>query len=351
MTKRHRRADRAKNAVNYVRWSDRPNAEFCASAQVQFESVRAYCQSQRWRIIGEFDECDEDDSDDDRKRKRKRKHGVSGTSTKDRPKLAAAVALAKAHRAVLVVYKLDRFARNTEDTLRLVRELRERGAEICFVHDKIDTSGPIGNFFLTILAAVAQYEAATIAQRTSDAMRSYQAKGRRMTRIDMLPYGWQCDEAGPPLVRTGKDGVVVSELPARMVKHPGEQQTIKKIRQLRRYMVYRCRDRKLRCRDRESLRAATPEDVAEAAKSANGVFLATTKSGANEECYIDRLGPRRINRILNDDPGLLATSRAGRWHLTTVRRLLEKIDETPDSEAKAVEQLRRENPTQESVAP
>jgi hypothetical protein len=334
MTKRRRTPARGRPAVNYVRWSDRPNAEFCASAQVQFESVRAYCLSQHFEIVGEFDECEEDTADTDRRRERKRKHGVSGTSTKDRPKLAAAVALAKAQRAVLVVYKLDRFARNTEDTLRLVRELRERGGDICFVNDRIDTSGPIGNFFLTILAAVAQYEAATIAQRTSDAMCSYQAKGRRMGRVDKLPYGWQIDPEGP--------GHRLSGLPARMVKHPLEQQLLRHIRNLRKPRV--CRRR-----DGVPIRRATAEDLALAAKSPDGCTLHVDA----ELCIIKPgLGARRITRALNEDPKALAASRNGRWHLATVRRLLERFEQEPDSEAKAVEQLRRENPTQETgVAP
>lgn len=71
---------------------------------------------------------------------------------------------------ILVVPKMDRFARNLEDTLRLVRELTDRGVIFQMGHTVYDPRDPWSKLFLSFLAAIAEAEGGWISLRTQEAM-------------------------------------------------------------------------------------------------------------------------------------------------------------------------------------
>lgn len=71
---------------------------------------------------------------------------------------------------VLVVPRLDRFARNAEDTLRLVRELTARGVAFQMGRTIYDPHDPFSKLWLTFLAAGAEAEGGWISLRTQEAM-------------------------------------------------------------------------------------------------------------------------------------------------------------------------------------
>lgn len=70
----------------------------------------------------------------------------------------------------IVVPKLDRFARNAEDTLRELRELSARGVVFQFGKTVYDPADPFSKLFLTFLAAIAEAEGGWISLRTQEAM-------------------------------------------------------------------------------------------------------------------------------------------------------------------------------------
>lgn len=78
----------------------------------------------------------------------------------------------------VLVTKIDRAARNVTDLLGLVRLIEDRGASIVFVDQNLDTSGPMGRFMLTLLAAVAELEAAIIAERARESRAAFMDEGR-----------------------------------------------------------------------------------------------------------------------------------------------------------------------------
>ena len=86
----------------------------------------------------------------------------------DRPELARALADCKRSRAVLVIAKLDRLARN----VHFLSGLMEAGAEFVAV------DMPSANrLTLHIMAAVAEDEAKRISERTKAALAAYKARG------------------------------------------------------------------------------------------------------------------------------------------------------------------------------
>lgn len=87
---------------------------------------------------------------------------VSGKDIINRPELKKALALCKKEKAVLVVAKIDRLSRNTEQALWIYSELEGR-LESCDVPN-------LDKFTLTLFMAIADRERELISIRTANAM-------------------------------------------------------------------------------------------------------------------------------------------------------------------------------------
>jgi DNA invertase Pin-like site-specific DNA recombinase len=92
----------------------------------------------KWKLIKEFVE-------------------VESGRRSDRPRLAEALAMCRAHRAALVVAKVDRLARSQSFLSRIV----EAGVDVRFC-DLPQIEGPTGRFLLQSIMAVAELEAGMI---------------------------------------------------------------------------------------------------------------------------------------------------------------------------------------------
>ncbi len=86
----------------------------------------------------------------------------SGKDVENRPELGKAVALCKKEKAVLVVAKIDRLSRNTEQALSIYRELDGR-LESCDIPN-------LDKFTLTLFMAIAGRERELISIRTRQAL-------------------------------------------------------------------------------------------------------------------------------------------------------------------------------------
>ena len=96
----------------------------------------------------------------------------------DRPQLAAALDLAVRRRAVLVIARLDRLARN----VALIANLMDSRVEF------VACDMPQANrLTLHILAAVAEHEREMISQRTKAALAAAKVRGTRLGNPDIAP--------------------------------------------------------------------------------------------------------------------------------------------------------------------
>lgn len=102
--------------------------------------------------------------------------GVSGAKA-DRPELAKMLAHLRAGDEVLV-WKLDRIARNTKNLLELVDQLKELGVTFRSITDGISTSGAMGKAMITIMGALAELERDQIIERTQAGLASARERGR-----------------------------------------------------------------------------------------------------------------------------------------------------------------------------
>ena len=85
---------------------------------------------------------------------------LSGRSLKHRTQFAALLDRLTMGDTV-VVTKLDRFARSTQDALNTMATLTERGVSLVVLNmggDVVDTPAAIGKLLITVLAGIAEFE-------------------------------------------------------------------------------------------------------------------------------------------------------------------------------------------------
>ncbi len=183
------------NSLIYARFSPRPNAADSESIETQLTRCRAMCAAKAWTILSEHIDRE-----------------LSGARADNRPGLQEALSAACEHKAVIVCYSLSRLARNTVDALSIIERLGKCGANLYSLHESIDTTSAMGKFAFTLFAALATLEREQIGERTSDAMQRHQDAGRRMGRLDRLPYGWRVVPDSPWAIQVDPDEMANVEL-------------------------------------------------------------------------------------------------------------------------------------------
>jgi DNA invertase Pin-like site-specific DNA recombinase len=89
---------------------------------------------------------------------------VSGASA-ERPQLQRLLRILKPT-DIVIVTRLDRFARSARDLLNLIELIRQKQAVFRSLAEAIDISSPIGQLLLTVMGAIAQFERSVIRERT-----------------------------------------------------------------------------------------------------------------------------------------------------------------------------------------
>jgi DNA invertase Pin-like site-specific DNA recombinase len=146
----------AKPIVAYYRVSTRQQKRSGLGLLAQQDAVRRYVAANRCKVLAELTEVE------------------SGRDT-GRPKLAEALWFCRVYEAKLVIARLDRLARSIAMIAGLMK------SDVDFVAADM----PLANrFTIHILAAVAEYEARLISERTKAAMAAAKARGRKFGNPD-----------------------------------------------------------------------------------------------------------------------------------------------------------------------
>lgn len=112
------------------------------------------------------------------------------TELAQRPGASALMAaLREGSFAGLVVWKLDRIARDPAIVLSLNRELERLGLTLYSVTEPFDMSSPAGEFGSTVLSAAARYERRLIIERSIAGQNRVASEGRWLGGI--VPYGYR----------------------------------------------------------------------------------------------------------------------------------------------------------------
>lgn len=105
--------------------------------------------------------------------------GITGTSTAKRDGFNRMIQDALAGKIDLIITKsVSRFARNTVDTLTIIRKLKEHGVEVYFEEQNIYTMDGKGEVLLTIMSSIAQEESRNISENVTWGMRKRFADGK-----------------------------------------------------------------------------------------------------------------------------------------------------------------------------
>jgi DNA invertase Pin-like site-specific DNA recombinase len=150
---------RTKRAAIYARVST-----FEQTAENQLVELRRYVESRGWTPTEYVDT------------------GVSGAKDR-RPALDELLRDARRRRLdVVVCWRLDRLGRNLKHLITLLEELQALGVAFVSLAEGIDATTPAGRLQMHILAAIAEFERARIAERVKLGLARVRALGKRLGR-------------------------------------------------------------------------------------------------------------------------------------------------------------------------
>ena len=122
--------------------------------------------------------------------------GISGTSLKKREGFKEMIMDALSGKIDLILTKsISRFARNTVDCIKTVRDLQEKNVVIFFEKENLTTDDPKTEMMLTIYASMAQEESKSISENVKWGIRKRMERGVTNVRTKNL-LGYDKDETG-----------------------------------------------------------------------------------------------------------------------------------------------------------
>ena len=123
--------------------------EQATSYEAQIEHYTTFIKNNsEWELAGVF-------ADD----------GISGTNTKKREEFNRLIKECMAGNIDMVITKsISRFARNTLDCLRYIRQLKDKNIPVFFEKENINSMDAKGEVMLTIMASLAQQESQSLSQ-------------------------------------------------------------------------------------------------------------------------------------------------------------------------------------------
>lgn len=162
-------------AAIYCRVSTDEQAKEGFSIPAQKESLRAFCKSQSWEIYEEYIE--------------------EGKSAKDldRPKLKKLLKdIKKGDIDIVLVYRLDRLTRSVLDLYLLLQTFEQHNVAFRSATEVYDTTTAMGRLFLTLVAALAQWERENLAERVKFGIEQMIDEGKKPGGHS--PYGYKFDK-------------------------------------------------------------------------------------------------------------------------------------------------------------
>ncbi len=180
-------------AIGYIRVSSDEQVREGVSLTMQVSKIKSYC---------DLNDLDLMDIREDA--------GISAKNISGRPGFQEALNMVYSGEAdALVVWKLDRAFRSTQDALSVAEKLNKAGRALVSICEKLDTTSAVGEFFFTLMASLAQMERRLIGERTAAALQSKKAKGERVGEI---PFGYALADDGVHLVEDATEQEIIQRV-------------------------------------------------------------------------------------------------------------------------------------------
>ena len=120
--------------------------------------------------------------------------GISGTQTKKRDNFNRMIQDALDGKIDMIIAKsISRFARNTVDTLNIVRLLRSHNVDVFFEKENIHTLSITNELFLTLYSAFAQGESESISENMKSGLQMKMKRGEYVGNPNCYGYNWIVD--------------------------------------------------------------------------------------------------------------------------------------------------------------
>ncbi len=162
-------------ALGYVRRS-KESGERTVSLEDQGARIADYCRAQGWHLVEVL-------ADD----------GVSGGRRERLERMTERVRVTGAR--FIVVYHLDRFARDLAGTLDYVRRFARRGVELHVVgRGRVEADTASGFIVTAVEGLAAEHYRRLISEKTRDALARLRTQRRRVS--GRLPYGYRLSTDG-----------------------------------------------------------------------------------------------------------------------------------------------------------
>ena len=131
--------------------------------EVQFRELREFCQRREWTFT-EFSDK------------------MSGSKSQ-RPQFQEMLRQVRQRKCdVVIVYRLNRFARSTRELVNWLDEFKALGIDFVSLHESIDTSTPQGRMLFRIIAAIAEFEVDMTRENVRAGLAYARAKGQTLGR-------------------------------------------------------------------------------------------------------------------------------------------------------------------------
>lgn len=135
--------------------------------------------------------------------------GISGTNTKKREEFNRMIEDCMTGKIDMVITKsISRFARNTLDCLKYIRQLKDKGISVYFEKENINTLDAKGEVLLTIMASLAQQESQSLSQNVRLGIQFRYQQGKVQVCANRF-LGYDKDEDG---------NLVINQEEAKIVK-------------------------------------------------------------------------------------------------------------------------------------
>lgn len=134
--------------------------------------------------------------------------GISGTNTKKREEFNRMIAeCMEGHIDMIITKSISRFARNTLDCLRYIRQLKEKNIPVFFEKENINTMDSKGEVLLTIMASLAQQESESLSKNVKMGMQFRFQKGEVQVNHNRF-MGYTKDEDGHLIIEPAEAEIV-----------------------------------------------------------------------------------------------------------------------------------------------
>ena len=174
----------------YVRVSTLEQAKEGYSIKAQLKRLKAYAVSQNWKVAETYIDDGESAKDIDRTDLKRMLEDMKNDKFD-----------------IVLVYKLDRLTRSVLDLYKLLETFEKHNIKFKSATEVYDTTNAMGRLFITLVAALAQWERENLAERVKMGMEQKAREGKWV--INVAPFGYDL---------VGKDYLKINEDEATVVK-------------------------------------------------------------------------------------------------------------------------------------